>query len=208
MNIDLRKDNVGLGTQIIEELKTQRVNAVVRRPKPDDLSALAKDTHVESTVVFRHNYSFELGEIWSKIFGSELEVTTSNNEYQRAYEIYARLPLPSFTGRMAFLVTLSMRRAWGFWPNVSVLSGGINFVNVIPVDSEIIAACRRGDIMTVQRLFSEKKAAPNDMTTARGTLIYVRNNVAHRRQQLNSTSMPLKADQPGLYSFCSILERP
>ncbi|KAL1593761.1 hypothetical protein SLS60_010493 [Paraconiothyrium brasiliense] len=177
MSIDLRRDNVTFGTQILDERKTQRMQTVSRRPEPKESFLSAEETAIKSATVFRHNYTFILADFWSKVFGSEVELTTSNNEYQRAYDIYAKLPLPAFTGRKAFLVTLSMRRAWGFWPNVSLLGGGLNFVNIIPMESEIVAACRRGDIVAVRTLFSARKAAPNDMTSESGTLIYVRHSI-------------------------------
>ncbi|KAF2448525.1 ankyrin [Karstenula rhodostoma CBS 690.94] len=139
----------------------------------NDLVLAAKEADVESTNVFRHNYSFVLGAFWNTLLKCQVELTTSNNEYQRAYELYERLPTPSLTGKMVVLVTLSMRRIWGFLPNVSVICGGLNFVNIIPVDSEIVGACQRGDLVAVQTLFSEMEAAPNDMIAERETLVSV-----------------------------------
>jgi hypothetical protein len=49
-------------------------------------------------------------------------------------------------------------------------------VNIICEESDVVVACRRGDLLTVRNLFLQKKAAANDMTMTNGdrTLLYVR----------------------------------
>jgi hypothetical protein len=74
---------------------------------------------------------------------------------------------------MAFVLSFSLRRLAGYLPNISVLGGGLRFLNLVPVESEIVAACQRGDILAVRNLFAEKKAAPNDMSVADRTLLFV-----------------------------------
>ncbi|KAI3577524.1 ankyrin repeat-containing domain protein [Fusarium oxysporum f. sp. albedinis] len=46
----------------------------------------------------------------------------------------------------------------------SILRGGLLVKTVIPDDSEIITACKRGDISTVQRLFMSRRSSPYDVT--------------------------------------------
>lgn len=195
MNVLVHKDYATFGKQILDELKAQRSKTTSQTQQTNELILAAKEAAIESTIAFRHNYTLVLADFWKNVLQCEVELTTSNNEYQRAYEIYVILPIPSFTGRMAVQATLSMRRAWGFLPNISVLCGGLNFVNIIPIDSKIVAACRRGDVVAVQTLFSEKKAAPNDMTTERETLVGV--SASHTclvQTSLTGTRLPSRAD--------------
>lgn len=115
---------------------------------------------MESMTAFRHRYTVALAEYWRHVLGSYFILTTSQNEFQLAYEFYTRIPIP---GRMAFILSLSLRRMSGILPNISVMDGGLNFFNIVPIESEIVKACRRGDRVVVQNLFREKKAAPNDI---------------------------------------------
>lgn len=45
--------------------------------------------------------------------------------------------------------------------------------NVVPDDSDVIVACRNGDLGMVQRLFAEHKASPSDVTSDGRTLLEV-----------------------------------
>jgi hypothetical protein len=74
---------------------------------------------------------------------------------------------------MAIVMSFTMRRIWGMCPNISVLGGGLNFVNMVPRDAEIVEACKKGDLLAVRDLFSQRKAAPNDMTADDRTLLFV-----------------------------------
>ncbi|KAF2019501.1 ankyrin [Aaosphaeria arxii CBS 175.79] len=119
---------------------------------------------IESTIAFRYLNAFELPKIWKSVLGSEMTLITSQNDFQQCYEFYTRMPFVSFTGRMSFILSLSLRRTRTFWPNFSILAGHLNFANVVPVQSEIVNACKKGDLIAVRDLFRQKKAAPTDVS--------------------------------------------
>ncbi|KAF2177670.1 ankyrin [Zopfia rhizophila CBS 207.26] len=74
---------------------------------------------------------------------------------------------------MAFVLSFSLRRMRVLWPNLPVLGGGINFVNLVPVESKIIVACKKGDLVAVRDIFRQRKAAPNNMSEEDRTLLWV-----------------------------------
>jgi hypothetical protein len=100
-------------------------------------------------------------------------MTTSHNDFQAAYDVSARLPFVTFRGNVAIALWFTVRRTWGIFPNISLLGGGLTFSNVVPGDSEIVTACKAGDLLTVRDLFLQKKAAPSDMSEGDRTLLYV-----------------------------------
>jgi hypothetical protein len=58
--------------------------------------------------------------------------------------------------------------------NLSYLgSEGFTIKNLIPEDSEIIIACKSGDVLAVQELLTERKASPTDVTPANFTPLKV-----------------------------------
>lgn len=58
--------------------------------------------------------------------------------------------------------------------NLSYLGGeGLIIKNVIPEDSEIILACKSGNVLAVQELLIEQKANPTDVTPANFTPLKV-----------------------------------
>ena len=172
IGIDSRNQNTALSSQILSELQSQKEMISTHVPPHSSLETLVKGQEVDSTIVFRHRYSFSLPETWKKYSGADIELISSANGYQSAHAFKARLPFLLSFGKMDFVVSLSFRRALGYWPNFSLLGGGLHFVNVIPTDSQIVQACKRGDIVAVRKLFNELKASPNDMTTD-NSLIYV-----------------------------------
>lgn len=172
IGISSRDQNTALGSQILNELQSQKEMFSAHIPTHNLLNTLKTEPENDYTVVFRHRYSFTLSEYWRKSLGSDMEFISSANRYQSAHVVYARIPLLPVFGRKNFILSLSFRRASGFWPNISLLGGGLHFINVIDHDSEIVRACRKGDIVAVRKLFLEKKASPSD-TTTECSLIYV-----------------------------------
>jgi hypothetical protein len=174
INTNSRRETVDLSAQILRELQSQRNKTNNQQPITSEASSTAKTAQIEASVVFRHNYIIAVSEYCRGLTGFDFALTASNNNYQNAYALYTQVPFLSITGRMAFIMSLSVRRARGFWPNISILSGRLNFVNVIPLEAAIITACMKGDLLAAQTLFSERQAAPNDMTDDGKTLLYVR----------------------------------
>jgi hypothetical protein len=159
---------------VLRELRSYHDELQQRSPpstlQPSTVTAVME---MEQSTVFRHQYTIAFAEHWKRHLASDFSLDSFKNEYQTAYEFYARLPIPTPTGRMAFVLSFSLRRLAGYLPNISVLGGGLRFLNLVPVESEIVAACQRGDILAVRNLFAEKKAAPNDMSVADRTLLFV-----------------------------------
>jgi hypothetical protein len=173
ISIKAQKENADHAAHILQELRIQRNGVVPGSSLSSRSQATVTATDIELTTAFRHRYTLALTEYWKHLLGSDMILTTSQNDFQLAYEFYARIPIFTFSGRMAFMLSLSLRRMSGLWRNVSVLGGGLNIVNIVPIKSEIVNACRRRDRVVVQNLFLERKAAPNDMSTEDKTLLYV-----------------------------------
>jgi hypothetical protein len=56
----------------------------------------------------------------------------------------------------------------------SWISSNIRMRNVIPASSEIVRACKEGNLVTVRDLFKRGKARPNDMTDEQHPILFVR----------------------------------
>lgn len=160
---------------ILEELRNYQAEVtqgflVSRTCKP---RTAASTFDPEASTAFRHQYSFELPPSWKPLLGSDVLLTTSRNNFQTAYEFFARLPVITFSGKMAFVLSFTLRHMSGLCPNLSILGGGLNFVNIVPAEADVVVACEKGDMLAVHELFRERKAAPNDMTDDNRTLLYV-----------------------------------
>ncbi|ORY16252.1 ankyrin repeat-containing domain protein [Clohesyomyces aquaticus] len=136
--------------------------------KRDDSTTFSTD----SLVAFRFMKSTSMPECWRSILNSELLFVKSANEFQNAYEIYTRFPFFWFWGQKAFVLSASLRRMRTLWPNFQVLNASVSFCNIIPVESEIVKACRAGDIIAVRDLFREHKASPNDVSVDDRSLVW------------------------------------
>ncbi|KAJ4305582.1 hypothetical protein N0V90_001113 [Kalmusia sp. IMI 367209] len=65
------------------------------------------------------------------------------------------------------------------WPNFQVINGSLNFCNLVPVESEIVKACKRGDIIAVRDLFREHMASPNDISADDKSLLWIARLLIH-----------------------------
>lgn len=142
-------------------------------PKPQPATSTIDP---ESLTSFRHRKTVSLSDYWKHLLSIHFRLSTAENNFQTAYELHARVPIISYRGRMAFITNFSIRRLSTFLPNITLLGGGLNFVNIVPMDSEIVLACQSGDLLAVRDLFLRKEAAPNDMTIDEHdrSLLYVR----------------------------------
>lgn len=130
---------------------------------------------VESSLIFRHKYTTSINALWKRWIPCDFSWTTSGNDFQAAHELYLRLPILTPRGRMAFVFSVSLRRSLGYLSNISILGGGLKCFNIVPLESDIVAACLQGDVLLVRTLFDHGKASPCDMSTEHNrTLIYVR----------------------------------
>jgi hypothetical protein len=53
------------------------------------------------------------------------------------------------------------------------MSLSIRVQNVVPSDSEIVVACKRGDVLAVRELLKFRRASPNDIAETNETLLMV-----------------------------------
>ncbi|KAH7068628.1 ankyrin repeat-containing domain protein [Paraphoma chrysanthemicola] len=127
---------------------------------------------IDSLIAFRFLKSVAIPESWKPILQSEVLLVQSSNEFQNAYELYARLPFFWFWGQKAFMLSTSLRKLRTSWPNFQVLNGSVSFCNIVAVESEVVAACRRGDIIAVRDLIRERRASPNDVSVDDKSLLW------------------------------------
>ena len=192
------RDNGEQNERILQEILSRQndhTSIKVSKSTPTGLE-------LRSATALRHEWSTVLTDDWRALLGCDWRWTMSQNDFQRAYEFYARFPILTLSGRMAFTLSFSFRRLVGYVPNISVLGGGLNFVNIVSTDAEVVRACERGDTFTVRNLFLEKKAAPNDMSDEDRTLIFVR---IFRKPILSTLMMVEYAAQSGSIELVQFL---
>jgi hypothetical protein len=199
-SIRAQHESANQAALVLQELKIYHEEVLRQNKSPHDSSQAAiSTTETESSIAFRHRYTFAFTDYWKCVLGSEFHFSKAQNDFQNAYELYARVPWPSYPNKMAVVLSFSIRRLLGLLPNVSVLGGGLNFVNMVPEDSEIVIACDKGDTLAVRDLFRQKKAAPNDMTLQDRALLYV--SMLRRRQVRNYLINDSMLHVAGLWSW-------
>lgn len=57
------------------------------------------------------------------------------------------------------------------------MSLNIRVQNIVPSDSEIVVACKKGNVLAVRELLKSRRASPNDMAETNETLLMVCRNV-------------------------------
>jgi hypothetical protein len=202
-NMKARDDNARQNESIREQLKTYH-DEIKRCRLPVGETSSQEDkiaSQTDSLVAFRFLKSVSIPESWRLTLQSELLLIHSSNEFQDAYELYARLPFFWFWGQKAFILSTSLRRMRTFWPNVQVLNGSLSFCNLVPVESEIVEACKRGDIIAVRDLFQEHKASPNDVSVDDKSLLWVCSQI-DRNAECKLTH--LVRHRKRIYSACSL----
>lgn len=105
-----------------------------------------------------------LEESWLRFLGFQAVMSRYGNDYQTTYDISGRLQLHQLLGVRLICLDLRLRRfpLAGF--GLSFVSGGIRLKNVVPEDSQIMTACKLGDVVLVKELFRKGLASPNDVT--------------------------------------------
>ena len=91
IGIDSRDQNTALSSQILSELQSQKDMISTHMLAHCSLDTLVKEQAVDSTIVFRHRYSFSLPKYWKKCSGAGVELVSSANGYQSAHAFKARL---------------------------------------------------------------------------------------------------------------------
>lgn len=122
-------------------------NSETRRPSQDPLTYLPSKR--------------PLGSLGSYM-GIDVVVASAYNSNMSACRIFFKVPLPGFFARQTLWLDLSLAsfHSWSFAIERAIC--GVS--NIIPSDSEVVEACRRGDLSCVQKLFNSKRAGPNDYT--------------------------------------------
>jgi hypothetical protein len=88
--------------------------------------------------------------------------STAETQKRHTWFLGAMLP-----GSKVFLV-----RWMGFSSGI-FMSLNIRMQNVIPNDSEIVKACKRGDVLAARDILKCREACPNDITESNETLLMV-----------------------------------
>ncbi|KAF1962692.1 ankyrin [Byssothecium circinans] len=167
-----QKKNAALVVSVSQEPQLQPSNIPSRAPGGRNISASVARHNKDTTTVFRHGYSFALSEYWSSLLGSDIELNTSKNAFQKAYTFHTKASFPLLSRRITFVLSVCVRRGLGSWSNFSLVHGGLDVFNIIPCESDIVRACERGDTVAVRTLFLQREAAPNDMSVENRSLIY------------------------------------
>ncbi|KAF5024593.1 hypothetical protein F66182_3356 [Fusarium sp. NRRL 66182] len=115
---------------------------------------------------------------WNKFYGSwrssetsllgwlgiQILLTTCGNALHRTWFFSCKLDLGNMSMAKALYFNLGLRMFplvnFGF----SILQGGLLVKNVVPETSELMTACRQGDTLAINALFSSRKATPYDVT--------------------------------------------
>jgi hypothetical protein len=162
------------------------------RPENIVLNSLAtRDPHDQN--VFWGSKSF-LQESWLRLVGLQAVMSRYGNDYQTTYDFAGRLHFP-LIGIWVLCLDLRLRRFPLAGLGLSFVYGGFSLKNVVPDDSPIMAACKRGDIVLVKRLFTTGRASPSDVTPSNSSPLRVCiNNLINLEKMLilEASSMPSK----------------
>ncbi|OAL47298.1 ankyrin [Pyrenochaeta sp. DS3sAY3a] len=169
-----RDDNARQNEVIIDQLKTyheeiQRIRFPLKGTSSQEDGTMSE---TDSLVAFRFLKRIAFPKSWKSTLHTEIILIQSCNEFQNAYDLYIRLPFFWYWGQKAFILSTSLRTMRTSWPNFQILNGSLNFCNLVPMESEIIEACRRGDVIAVRDLFRDRKASPNDVSVDDKTLLF------------------------------------
>jgi hypothetical protein len=104
-----------------------------------------------------------LEQSWLRFLGIEAVLSMYGNDYQTTYNLSGRYSC-RLLGLRLICIDLRLRRFPIAGLGLSFISGGVSVKNVVPEDSEIMAACKAGDIISVKDLFRSRQASPNDVT--------------------------------------------
>ncbi|VTT63607.1 unnamed protein product [Fusarium fujikuroi] len=98
--------------------------------------------------------------------GLQLILTMYGNSLHTTFLFSGKLSLWKSPQEKVVLFNIGLRIFPLAHMGFSILRGGLSVKTVIPDDSEIITACKRGDIYTVQRLFISRRSSPYDFETS------------------------------------------
>jgi hypothetical protein len=163
-------------------------------------SALVQTDHTtaKATSTSRQYLStFTPSEFWKWLLACELVIVMTTDGAQKRYDCFAIFLLPTLIGRLALKISLSFQRPSSTWSNLLILGGRLGVVNYVPKESEVIIACRKGDLVAVQKLFRQGVASPNDVSERSKSLLWVC-IPTHIRDSANKYSMLPKVDQLNL----------
>jgi hypothetical protein len=120
---------------------------------------------------------------WLFTPGIMLLYCRSNRQRQKRYSVFFGAVLP---GSKVFLVH------WMGFSHGIGMSLNIRVQNIVPSDSEIVVACKKGDVLAVRELLRCRRANPNDMAETNETLLMVCHDV-----------IAIASDQSSSYSVCN-----
>ena len=149
--------------QDVAAIRTTLDNARKEGKIPDNIvlnGLLTRDPHDRNrfwkAMVF-------LEQSWLRFLGIEAVLAIYGNDYQTTIDFSGRYRF-QLLGLRLICFDLSVRRFPIAGLGLSFVYGGFSVKNVVPEDSEIMAACKTGDIVSVKELFRTRLASPNDVT--------------------------------------------
>ena len=141
---------------------------------PNQISTTRYKGNLRS-VLPTNSKSYDFG-AWLVPFGAHGNIIQSTNSYYTTYSIsmWSQLPLSGLFGRHRFAASFSLR-LFPLCGTLSVINDGfLGIRRIVPDDGDIVTACTKGDLFTVQELFRAGKARPDDVTTSNSTPLRVR----------------------------------
>jgi hypothetical protein len=122
-----------------------------------------------------------LEESWLYYVGIEAVLSMYGNDYQTTYNFSLRYRPYRVLGLRLISLDLRLRRFPIAGLGLSFIAGGLSVKNVVPENSEIMTACKTGDVVSVRELFRTRRASPNDVTAGNSSPL----RVSYHTLQLN-----------------------
>lgn len=118
---------------------------------------------------------------WIRFLGIEAVLSIYGNDYQTTYDFSAR---QSFLGLKMLCLDLRLRRFPLAGLGLSFGGGGFTVKNVVHEDSQIMRACKMGDVITARELFRTGQASPYDVTPENSNPLRVSRQRCHLSTRL------------------------
>lgn len=129
---------------------------------------------------------------WLYFLGIEAVLSMYGNDYQTTYNFSWRCRLHRLLGLKLVSLDLRLRRFPIAGLGLSFIAGGLSVKNIVPEDSTIMTACKKGDVLSVRELFRTGQASPNDVTPQNSSPL--RYAIENGSQELVQTILASGAD--------------
>lgn len=102
--------------------------------------------------------------VWILPYIARLQMSVTSFENQNQTVRYFSLRFKFIHVLKALCLDIQLRQASIFSVTFSLVGSGLMVKNIVPEDSEIMIACKAGDVSTVWGLLQSRKASVHDMT--------------------------------------------